>query len=49
MTTTAHLGNVALRSGRKIAWDPDKEHVIGDSAANEFVAKEYRKPWTLPA
>lgn len=48
VSTIAHLGNVALRSGRKIVWDAEKEQASGDSAANEFVAKAYRKPWTLP-
>lgn len=47
-TATPHLGNVALLSGRKIRWDATKEEVIGDSQANAFVGKDYRKPWVLP-
>jgi hypothetical protein len=48
VSTVAHLGNVAQRSGRKIYWDPVKEQVIGDKAANKLVGVEYRAPWKLP-
>jgi predicted dehydrogenase len=46
-TTAAHLGNVAFRSGRKIQWDAKKEQVIGDTAANAFVTREYRGSWKV--
>ena len=42
------LGNVALRSGRKIQWDSERERIIGDREANKLVTVEYRKPWKLP-
>ena len=48
VSTVAHLGNVAQRSGRKIYWDHEKEHVIGDAEADRLVGVEYRKPWRLP-
>lgn len=48
VSTVAHLGNVAQRSGRKIYWDPVKEQVIGDKAANKLVGVQYRAPWKLP-
>jgi predicted dehydrogenase len=48
VSTVAHLGNIALRSGRKIQWDPVKERVIGDAEADKLVGVSYRKPWKLP-
>jgi len=48
VSTVAHLGNVAQRSGRKIYWDHEKERVIGDKEADQLVGVEYRKPWKLP-
>jgi predicted dehydrogenase len=48
ISTVAHLGNIALRTGRKIIWDPAKEQVVGDSAAERLVSAAYRKPWSLP-
>jgi predicted dehydrogenase len=42
-----HLGVIALRLGRKLRWDPDKELFVGDGAkeGNAFVAREMRKPY----
>ena len=48
VSTVAHLGNVALRTNRKIQWDAEKERIIGDREANKLVTVEYRKPWKLP-
>ena len=45
--TVCHLGNIAVRLGRKLTWDPVKEQFVGDSEAAKMVSKEYRKPWTL--
>lgn len=47
VTTVAHLGNIAFRCGRKVAWDAQAERV-DDPEANRLVGVEYRKPWTLP-
>jgi hypothetical protein len=46
--TVCHLGNIAVRVGRKIAWDPAKEQVVGDSEAASMLARPYRAPWSLP-
>jgi predicted dehydrogenase len=46
--TVCHLGNIAIRSGRKIQWDPVKEVVVGDPEAARLTTKEYRAPWKLP-
>jgi hypothetical protein len=44
----AHLGNLALRTGRKIVWDHAKEQVVGDKEADRLVSVNYRAPWKLP-
>jgi predicted dehydrogenase len=46
-TTTALLGNVALRSGRRVLWNGKLEKVEGDQAGSKYLSREYRKPWKL--
>lgn len=48
VSTVAHLGNIALRTGKKISWDPVQECIPNDPEANRLVGVSYRKPWTLP-
>jgi predicted dehydrogenase len=48
VSTVAHLGNIALRTGRTIQWDAGTERVIGDREANRLITPRYRKPWSLP-
>ena len=48
VSTLAHLGNIAYRTGRKIVWDGAKEKVVGDHEADQLVGVKYRKPWQLP-
>ena len=48
ISSVAHLGNIALRSGRKIVWDGKHERIVGDKEANRLVGVSYRKPWSLP-
>jgi predicted dehydrogenase len=47
--TVCHLGNIAIRTGRKITWDPAKETIAGDTEAAAMLSRPYRKPWELPA
>ena len=42
-----HLGNIATRLGRSLRWDASKEEFIGDSEANKWLSRPYRKPWKL--
>jgi hypothetical protein len=42
------LGNIALRSGRKITWDGKNERIVGDLEADKLVGVTYRAPWKLP-
>lgn len=46
--TVCHLGNISLRTGRKIHWNPATEEIVGDAEAAKWVDKAYRKPWKLP-
>ncbi len=45
--TVCHLGNIAVRTGRKIVWDPAKEEIVGDAEAAKLVSKVYRNPYNL--
>ncbi|MBI1390657.1 MAG: gfo/Idh/MocA family oxidoreductase [bacterium] len=45
--TLAHLGNIAMRTGRELTWDPVKEQIVGDSGANDMLDRPHRAPWTV--
>jgi predicted dehydrogenase len=45
--TIAHLGNIALKLGRKLRWDPAAEQVAGDDEANRRLSRPMRGPWKL--
>ena len=45
--TVCHLGNIAVRTGRKITWDPKSETIAGDKDAAAMLTKVYRAPYTL--
>jgi hypothetical protein len=44
----AHLGNIALRTGRRLYWDTEKKQFINDEEANKYLVPTYRAPWALP-
>jgi predicted dehydrogenase len=45
--TLLHLANLAIRTGRKLKYDPVKEQIIGDEEANRLVNQPMRAPWHL--
>jgi hypothetical protein len=45
--TTCHLANIAMRLGRKLQWDPQKEQIIGDQEANAWQARDQRKGYEI--
>jgi myo-inositol 2-dehydrogenase / D-chiro-inositol 1-dehydrogenase len=48
VSTVCHLANIALRLGRKLKWDPEKEIFVGDEEANKMLDRPRRDPWQLP-
>ncbi len=47
VATIAHIGNIAMWTGRKLKWDPVKEEFPGDAEANRHLARAMRSPWSL--
>ena len=45
--TVCHLGNIAVRTGKSINWNPQTETVEGDSETAKWLMKEYRKPYSI--
>ncbi len=45
--TVCHMGNIAMRLGRTLRWDPAAEEFVGDAEANRMTWRPYRAPWTL--
>jgi hypothetical protein len=45
--TISHMGDIAIRTGRQITWDPDKGEVVGDPEANNLFIRESRSPFTI--
>ena len=45
--SVAHLGNIAMRLGRDIKWDPDNEAIVGDPEAARMLDRSMRSPWNL--
>lgn len=43
----SHLGDIAIRTGRKITWDPLKETIVGDETAARMMRRATRAPWTI--
>ena len=41
--TVCHLGNIAVRLGRKLRWDPTAERFVGDSEADGMLSRVQRK------
>ncbi|MBX3424909.1 MAG: Gfo/Idh/MocA family oxidoreductase [Pirellulales bacterium] len=45
--TVAHLGNIAMRLGRPLAWDPQREEFPAEPEANILLERPQREPWSL--
>ncbi|MGN6545046.1 MAG: Gfo/Idh/MocA family oxidoreductase [Aureliella sp.] len=45
--TTCHLANIAIRLGRKIRWDSDKQTIVGDADAAQWMGREQRKGYEI--
>lgn len=47
LTEANHLGNVAFRTGQKIAWDTANLRVTNTSDAEQYLGREPRPGWSL--
>ncbi len=45
--TICHLGDIAMRLGRKLHWDPVREEFVDDAQANAMTRRAMRSPWHL--
>ncbi len=45
--TICLLGDIAMRLGRKLRWDPAKEQFLNDDEANTMLSRPMRAPWRL--
>jgi predicted dehydrogenase len=43
----SHMSNIAIRTGRKITWDPAKGEVVDDPEANKWFIRNMREPFTV--
>ncbi len=47
MTEAYLLGNIALRVGQRIEWDPKAFRITNCPQANQYLRREYRQGWQL--
>ncbi|MCX7011556.1 MAG: Gfo/Idh/MocA family oxidoreductase [Candidatus Sumerlaeota bacterium] len=45
--TLCHLGNISMRLGRKVKWDPAAQRFVNDEEAERYMGRAMRSPWTL--
>lgn len=45
--STCHLGNIAMRLGRKLQWNPESEQFEGDEEANKMLSRAQREPYQI--
>ena len=47
--TTCHLANIAIRLGRKLAWNPQTQQIVGDEEASAWQSRPQRKGFEIEA
>jgi predicted dehydrogenase len=45
--TVCHLGFISCQLGRPLKWDPVREEFPDDAAANRYLSRAMREPWSL--
>ena len=45
--TTCHLGNISMKLGRKLQWDPQAEQFVGDNDANQLLSRDQRSGYEV--
>jgi len=48
VSTVCHLANIAIKLGRKLKWNPEREQFVSDDDANKLLDRPRRDPWQLP-
>ncbi len=46
--TVCHLGNIAIRTGMRLRWNPMTEQFIDNMQATAWLSRPRRNPWALP-
>ena len=49
VVSACHLGNISIRLGRKLQWDPAAEKFVGDAEADRWLRREQRKGYEIEA
>ena len=47
LTKLGLLSNIAYRTGRRLQWDDTRERFVGDSDADKYLSRKFRKPYAL--
>ena len=45
--TISHLGDIAIRTNRKVSWNPKIGEIINDAEANSLYVRKMREPYTV--
>lgn len=45
--SVCHLGNIAMRLGRPLKWDPQAEQFVGDADANQWLRRDQRQGFEI--
>ena len=49
LTEIILLGNIAIRTGKRIDWDGENMRITNDSDANKYIKEAYHNGWSLEA
>jgi len=47
-TASCILANVAMETGRPVVYDPRRRVITNDPVANQYLQRQYRRPWERP-
>ena len=45
VSTTCHLANISLKTGRKLTWGAAVNDIVADKEASAMLERAYREPW----
>lgn len=45
--STCHVGNISMRLGRELKWDPKLEQFVEDSEANQWLKRQQREGFEI--